>query len=247
MPGEGWKKLSAGDLALAEKWFAEGLSPAACAQRLGRNKSTLTRRLVKQQRIQTQGAPKKLTEAQIDYLAGKLDEMIRHAKGEYHVTVLMLKRRTRCRASARTILRAFHKRKIYFRHMREKPLLTQQDVAERYAFADKYRGKTAAWWNRSIHAFIDGKCCQVYLTQASRGVAARHATWGGVPLAGARPRRRICQTEEGVQEEEHRSEERAHSRRRWQRDGRHVARSAAGAVERAGCSGHVRRRIAARS
>ena len=56
--------------------------------------------------------------------------MIRQAKGEYHGTVHM-------RASARTILRAFHKRKIYFRHVRENPLLTQEDVAERYAFADK--------------------------------------------------------------------------------------------------------------
>ena len=55
MPSAGWKKLSAGDLALAQKWFAEGLSAAACAQRLGRWKSTLARRLVKQHRTQAQG------------------------------------------------------------------------------------------------------------------------------------------------------------------------------------------------
>ena len=81
MPQGGWKKLSAQELALAQKWHAEGLAPSACAQRLGRDKSTLTRRLVEAQGMQRQGAPKKLTEVQIDFRLKTLDDMAREAGG----------------------------------------------------------------------------------------------------------------------------------------------------------------------
>ena len=40
----GWKKLSAGEVRLAKEWYAdESLTPNKIAERLGRDKSTLTR------------------------------------------------------------------------------------------------------------------------------------------------------------------------------------------------------------
>ena len=67
----------------------------------------------------------------------RLDEMIHAAKGRYHVTVYMLKKATRTKASARTIAEELHKRKVYFRKFPEKPLLTDNDVKKRFAFARK--------------------------------------------------------------------------------------------------------------
>ena len=52
-----------------------------------------------------------------------MDEMVRKANCEYTVTVGMLKRSTRVGASAKSILKALHSRKIYFRRLREKPVL----------------------------------------------------------------------------------------------------------------------------
>ena len=49
MPEAGWKKLSAEEQRLASKWYWEhGKAPSEIAGLLGRDKSTLTRFLVKQ-------------------------------------------------------------------------------------------------------------------------------------------------------------------------------------------------------
>jgi hypothetical protein len=184
MPESGWKKLTAEEVRLAKQWYEDGVVPSECAERLGRDKSTLTRHLVKKVAMKKQGAPKKLTEAEVDYLERRLDELIRKANGEYHITAAILKSKTRCKASEATIQRELHKRNIYFRKNREKPLLTEADVKERYAFSKKWRGKTSAWWNRVIKGYIDGKWYKVYLTQAMRSLAAKHTTWGSYRSPG---------------------------------------------------------------
>jgi len=54
----GWKKLSGEEVRLAKKWCAdESLSPSKIAERLGRDKSTLTRFLIKQAPRKRQGRP----------------------------------------------------------------------------------------------------------------------------------------------------------------------------------------------
>ena len=145
MPRAGWKKLSAEEIRLARLWYIEDrLKPSEIAARLKRDKSAITRLLVKQAPRSQQGAPPKLTSAQVDFLVKRLDEMIVKADCKYAVTVVMLKRSTRVKASTRTILRALHKRNIYFRKLREKPTLTDDDVVARFAFAKKHRGQTKA-------------------------------------------------------------------------------------------------------
>jgi hypothetical protein len=73
---------------------------------------------------------------------------------------------------------------IYFRKLREKPLLTEEDIAARKAFALKYKGKSTKWWNQNMHAIIDGKHFQVYLNGKERDRAAQHATWGAYRAPG---------------------------------------------------------------
>lgn len=60
------------------------------------------------------------------------------------------------------------KAKKLFRKMREKPLLTEEDIKARFAFATKYRHKTAGWWMKAFHAAIDGKLFKVYLNGKGR-------------------------------------------------------------------------------
>ena len=68
----------------------------------------------------------------------------------------MLKRSTRLKVSTRCISDALHQRNIYFRKLREKPLLTDADKKARLTFSAKLKDKSAGWWNANIHAFIDG-------------------------------------------------------------------------------------------
>ena len=74
----------------------------------------------------------------MDALVAKVKEMIAKANGRWEVTVAMLKKSSRCRAGIRTILNAMHARGIYFYVMRQKPMLTDQDIADRYQFGWDY-------------------------------------------------------------------------------------------------------------
>ena len=190
MPKAGWKKLSSEELRLAKKWyFDENKKPADIAGLLGRDKSTLTRILVKQVPRKKQGRPRVLSEADIDFLERRLHELIVKSMGKYHVTAAMVKRSARSKASVKAIQIAFRKRRIFFRKMREKPLLTEDDVKARYAWAKKYRHKTRAWWLRAFDVAIDGKLFKVYLNGKERLTAARHATYGAYrkPVKGLHP------------------------------------------------------------
>ena len=69
MPEAGWKKLSAEEQRLASKWsWEQGKPPSEIASLLDRDKSTLTRFLVKQVSRKKQGRPCVLTNANIDFL-----------------------------------------------------------------------------------------------------------------------------------------------------------------------------------
>ena len=74
-----------------------------------------------------QGRKPVLSAPQVTGLIKRMRKMIKKAKGKYEVPLKKLKRATRTKASRRTIQRKFHERKVKFRNMREKPILTDQD------------------------------------------------------------------------------------------------------------------------
>ena len=115
MPEAGWTKLSSEELRLAKKWyFDDKKKPAEIADLLGRDKSTLTRALVKQVPRKKQGRPRVLSEADVDFLERRLDELIVKSMGKYHVTAALVRRSARCKASVKAIQLAFRKRRLFF-------------------------------------------------------------------------------------------------------------------------------------
>ena len=73
---------------------------------------------------------------------------------------------------------ALRKRNIRFRKMREKPMLTAQDISARKDFADKHAGKTSTWWQTSVHLHIDVKHFAIYLNGKGRRYVAQVGTRG---------------------------------------------------------------------
>ena len=174
-----WTKMADSEVKLARRWFVEdGESTGEIARRLGRDRSTVTRLLVKRLPRKVQGRKRVLTPAAVDKLEKKLATMIEKADGWYPVTVSMLKRSSRSPACTRTILDALHKRGVYFRPQREKPVLTEQDIADRLAFANRFAAKSAAWWSDTIHMIIDVKHFQVLPHGAARRHTAQQAVRG---------------------------------------------------------------------
>ena len=182
MPG---KPLDAKEIELVKKWVVEEVAPSEIAERLGRNKSTITRK-IKSRRFAGKKTGRKLllSEAQVDSLEKRLMSMVKEANGTKEITVQMLQRRSRCKASLNTIRARLHERGIYFYGMRLKPLLTNADIAERYHFGRKYKGKPASWWKKFIHLIIDVKFFPVYLNGKARCHAAQSGCRGAYRRAG---------------------------------------------------------------
>ena len=115
-----------------------GETPLEISQLLRRYKSTITRHVVKRTEQKRDGRPRALTESEVDALESLLVKMIKKANREYEVTLEMLRKEAKCRASVKTIQRELHKRNIYWHAMRAKPALTQVDVEDRLRFAGKF-------------------------------------------------------------------------------------------------------------
>lgn len=177
--------MSQEEMRLARRWYVEEeLAPSDIARRLGRNKSTLTRLLVKRVARKTLGRKRALSAGVVDRLTRTLARLQQQADGRYEVTVAMLKKSARVQASKRTILRALHIRGIRFRPMREKPVLTDEDVADRKEFADAYGRKPAVWWTTHVHMAIDVKHFSVFLHGGARARAAQSGARGAYRTRG---------------------------------------------------------------
>ena len=178
MPPHGWSKLSDQEIQQAKQWYDDGDPCSEIADKLGRDKSVITRLLVKQVPRLQQGRPTALTKGNIAFMKRKLAQLVKAADCRYTVTVAMLKKACNFKVSQRCITTALHNEGIYFRKLREKPVLTAADIAARLAFARKYHLKPKSWWNKSLHAAIDGKFFKACLNEAARTRAAQRATFG---------------------------------------------------------------------
>ena len=127
-----WKKMCDTEITLAKRWFLQDSETITeIAKRLRRDTSIITRLLIKRAPRKAQGRKKAFTDAAVDKLQAKLEALIKKADGKREVAVKMLKKSTRCKLSERTILNALHDRGVYVRPLRQKPVLTDDDIVAR--------------------------------------------------------------------------------------------------------------------
>ena len=91
------------------------------------------------------GPKPELDKKAINHLVRTLRAMVQKAAARYEITLAMLKKRAKIVADDKVVRKALLTRKIIFRRLRSKPLLTRGDRISRFAFAKKYRGKTRQW------------------------------------------------------------------------------------------------------
>ena len=119
-----------------------------------------------------------MSEKKVDRLVTVLNKMVDEADGCHEVTMDMLMRRGRVKVCRRVIANALHARGFYFRNLREKPILTPEDVEQRFRWASKYRGKSAAWWLKAVHLHLDNHVFKVATTSAGRKLLAKRVVRG---------------------------------------------------------------------
>ena len=103
-------------------------APSEIAKLLGRDKSVMTRLLVKRVPRKPLGRRPILKPQRVDALVARCDALVKKADGNYQVTTDMIKKNARIQACNRVVLGALHSRGVYLRPMREKPVLTQDDA-----------------------------------------------------------------------------------------------------------------------
>jgi transposase len=138
-----------------EMHFDRGMTQTEVSSALGRHLSCINRLLAQKKAPKAMARPRALTKDQVDKIEKVLNNLIDEAEGTYEVTMDMIMKRSRTKASARTVARRLHERGYWFRDLRCKPILTPEDVKERYAFAGEYKGKPASWWLKHIHIHAD--------------------------------------------------------------------------------------------
>ena len=147
--------MTADETRIARDMHKRGFIPAHIAGHLGRERSTITRLLAHAGPDPRQGRPEVLSDVQVARAIRMMEKMLADADGEFEVTVTMVRRRARLQCHDRTLSEKLHKVGIYFRKLREKPVLTADGVAHRFAFARRFKGKSAKWWQKSVDIHID--------------------------------------------------------------------------------------------
>ena len=156
-------RVTLDEIKLISNLVAQDQSLSDIADLLGRNKGTISRHMkaLKRRRGKVSkpklGRRPALTKQQIDRLELKVRQMTKAADAEYQITTDMIKRAAGLKCCERVVLNALHSRGVYLHPLREKPIRSAEDVRDRKIFAQKYKGKTEAWWARNVHAYLDNK------------------------------------------------------------------------------------------
>ena len=165
-------------------WHKEHKSIAEIARLLGRSTRAVSGHLKQRAnaRPKTKGRPKALSDSQYSVLQKTSHRLQKKANGQSEITVAAVRDAAGCTACDRTVRDAFHAHGIRFRKLREKPILTPEDVAARVVFADQYGSKTEAQWVAKPHAVIDNKHFPMYINKSGREHAARRQVRGAYRL-----------------------------------------------------------------
>ena len=158
--------------------FEQGLSRTKIAGLLQRSLSSVSRLLAQKKAPRPIGRPRVLSKTKLDRICAVLDKMVDEAGGNHEVTLAMLMRRARLKMSERTVADGIHSRGYRFRNLRSKPILTPDDVKERYAWSKKYRTKSPAWWLRTAHVHLDNHAFKRAATGNGRKLLAKRAVRG---------------------------------------------------------------------
>ena len=165
---------------LAKTWYNDDdIAVEEIARRLRRNPSSIWESLgIDETASRGVGRKAALSEKDKDRLVKLTEKMVKKANVRYMVTQKMIQAEFAPKVCLRVLQDALHERNLWFRKLRRKPLLTDKDVADRYAFAKKFRTKTKAWWQRYIMAHIDNHAVKVPTNGEARNMLAAKRVHG---------------------------------------------------------------------
>jgi transposase len=162
--------MSGAERKLMVKLRNEGKKQPEIARLLDFDPSVISRQLAKVDNNETPvGAGRKpaLTPTQKVQLVKKARAMIKKAKAESQVTIGMVKDTLDIECCDKTALEALHEAGFYFKPLREKLDLSDEDIVARKEFADEY--------DREQNVTARSVVCRLVIVFASFSIAVRLA------------------------------------------------------------------------
>ena len=175
---------------LARLWYEEDETPVEeIARRLRRGRHTIWRMLGEEEGQERPGVGRKpaLTEGDKDRLVEHIAGLVKKAAVRYTVTSAMIHATFRIQPPVciRVLQDGMHERNIWFHKLREKPILTDEDVAERYQWSKKYRNHSPEWFKSHIQLHIDNHAFKVPTNGKARNMVAAKRVYAAYRAPGA--------------------------------------------------------------
>ena len=111
----------------------------------------------KRSRVETRGRKKAMTRPQVQRLDRVRQQLIRQADGAHEVTYPMLVGVAKLNVSRWTAARELRELGVKWRRMREKPIRTPAQEANRADVCQEWRKRPAAFWTHGVDLIIDNK------------------------------------------------------------------------------------------
>ena len=174
---------------LMRKWREEGKGISEIVKLTGRAKQTVISHATPQKKPRIGSGRRKIITAHVfKKLLKTMQSMQKKANAMKEISFASIKKKAGVQASDRVILQEFHANDIWFRPLRQKPILEDEDVIARRAFADKYRTRSGEGWVEQPQAIIDNKNFPIYQRDKDRNEAARRQVRGGYRRRGDLPK-----------------------------------------------------------
>ena len=186
--GKTYAQVSDREVDLMRKWRKEGRSLTDIQGLTGRSRQTIIDHTsAKKKPGPGSGRRAILTEKDFKKLHTTLLKLQKKANANIEITVQAVKEAAGVEASNRTVLDLFHAHDVWFHPLRQKLVLTDEDVIKRAGFCDKFMTRSEEQWVTQPNAIIDNKHFPLYMDGAGRNEGARRTLRGGYRARGARP------------------------------------------------------------
>ena len=185
--GKQFVQVSERESTLIRDWHKKkGYPVSKIMELMGRAKQTVLNH-IHENLGEGSGRPIVITKAALGKLERNLKLMQRRANAHREISVKAVKERAGVEACDRSVLDAFHEDGIYFRPLRQKPILTDDDVVDRDVFGKANKDRPKEAWITQPDAIIDNKHFKIYNNAVGRDEAARRQIRGGYRRRGDPP------------------------------------------------------------
>lgn len=184
---------------LIKKMSQQGITWVKIQAITGRSSETLNKILNKGTvKAKAKGAPVKFTPRDAEKLFALAEKMIKKADAQKEVTLAMIIQKSGYDVSETTVRKHFKRMNVSFYKLKQKPLLEDQDVKDRYDWTTTRKRRSRAAWLTKPKAIIDNKNFEATRCRKSRAFVARRSCRGAYMRRGAQPKRHLVKPKGGL-------------------------------------------------